>query len=126
MNADQPLAEAKRNHLWRHTVWQTDPELHPLGPRHSAEVYCCEEANGYAVWYVRRLPHADARSQKLADAGPGNPPSGVDNGDYLLAYLGRDRRDEAIMRAVLAATGAQSPAAQIAALDALAARVERL
>lgn len=126
MTPEQPLAEAKRHHLWRHTVWQTDPELHPLGPRHSAEVYCCEESNGYAVWYVRRLPHADARGQKMADAGLANLPSGVENGDYLLAYVGRDRRDEAIMRAVQAATGAASPELQIAALDALASKVGRM
>jgi hypothetical protein len=126
MNTEQAPAEAKRNHLWRHTVWQTDPELHPLGPRHSAEVYCCEESNGFAVWYVRRLPHVDARSQKTAEPGLASLPSGIDNGDYLLAYVGRDRRDEAIMHAVLVATGAGSPEMQIAALDALAGKVARL
>lgn len=101
--------ESKKNHLWRRIVWQTDPELHPLGPHHIAEVYCCEEANGYSVWYVRKLPHAD---------GPGA--SGVGNGDYLLAFFGRHQRDEAILKAVLSATGAPGQEQQIAALDALA------
>lgn len=103
------LPEAKRNHLWRCTVWQTDPALHPLGPHHRAEVYCCEEANGYGVWYVRKLSRAEMRG--LAE---------VDNGDYLLDYFGRHHRDDAITRAVLVATGAASPELQIAALDALA------
>ena len=103
------LPEAKRNHLWRCTVWQTDPELHPLGPRHSAEVYCCEESNGYGVWYVRKLSPADMRSA-----------AGVDNGDYLLGYFNRHQRDDAITRAVLVSTGAATPELQITALDALA------
>ncbi len=109
MDKIDSLPDAKRNHLWRGTVWQTDPELHPLGPRHSAEVYCCEESNGYAVWYVRKLSHAEM---------PGL--AGVENGDYLLGYFGRHERDDAITRAVLVSTGAASPALQIAALDALA------
>ncbi|MBC7415256.1 MAG: hypothetical protein H7327_10015 [Herminiimonas sp.] len=109
MDSADSLPDAKRNHLWRGTVWQTDPELHPLGPRHSAEVYCCEESNGYAVWYVRKLPHADQRAA-----------AGIDNGDYLLEYFGRHQRDDAITSAVLAANGAASPELQIAALDALA------
>lgn len=111
--------ESKKNHLWRRIVWHTDPELHPLGPHHSAEVYCCEEANGYSVWYVRRLPHAERRT---VDGGSG----GADNGDYLLAYYGRDRRDDAITRAVQIATGAASPQLQIAALDELASQVQKL
>lgn len=112
---DDTRPDAKRNHLWRCTVWQTDPELHPLGPRHSVEVYCCEESNGYAVWYVRRLPHADQRGA-----------AGIDNGDYLLGYFGRDRRDDAITRAVLVSTGPASPELQIAALDALAKDAQKV
>ena len=115
MNTAQPPAESRRNHLWRHTVWQTDPELHPLGPHHSAEVYCCEESNGHAVWYVRKLPHAD---------GPGA--GGVGNGDYLLAFFGRSQRDAAILQAVQVATGAGAAAEQIAALDVLARSAQRV
>ena len=115
MSIPDRQAEFKKNHLWRRIVWHTDPEKHPLGPHHIAEVYCCEEANGYSVWYVRKLSHAEQRSS-----------SGVDNGDYLLAYYGRDRRDDAITRAVQIATGAASPALQIAALDELASHVQKL
>ncbi len=115
MTATHHLPEAKRSHLWRHTIWHTDPEQHPLGPHHSVEVYCCEEANGYAVWYVRKLPHADARGAQ-----------GLENGDYLLHYFGRDRRDDAITRAVLVSHGAASAAEQIAALDALARSAGKL
>ena len=115
MTVTNHLPDAKRSHLWRHTIWLTDPELHPLGPHHSVEVYCCEEANGYAVWYVRKLPHADARGAH-----------GVDNGDYLLSYFGRDRRDDAITHAVLVSHGAATPEAQIAALDTLAKTVRKL
>lgn len=121
MNAEQPVTEAKRNHLWRHTVWQTDPELHPLGPRHCAEVYCCEESNGHAVWYVRKLPHADGGA-----AGAANGTVKVGNGDYLLAYFGRHQRDEAILHAVQAATGAGSAEAQIAVLDAVARSAQKI
>lgn len=109
------LPEAKRNHLWRCTVWQTDPAVHPLGPRHSAEVYCCEESNGYGVWYVRKLSRAEMRGL-----------AGVDNGDYLLDYFGRHHRDDAITRAVLVATGAASPELQIGALDALAKNARKV
>ena len=109
------LPEAKRNHPWRRTIWQTDPELHPLGPRHSAEVYCCEESNGYGVWYVRKLSHAETRGA-----------AGIDNGDYLLEYFGRFQRDDAITRAVLVATGAATPELQIAALDALAKEARKV
>ena len=122
MATDDSLPEAKKHHLWRCTVWETDPDLHPLGPRHSAEVYCCEEANGFAVWYVRKLSHADARAGLGADAVD----SDVQNGDYLLGYFAHDRRDDAITRAVLVATGAASPALQIAALDALAKTVQKV
>ncbi len=115
MSTPDHQAESKKNHLWRRIVWHTDPEVHPLGPHHSAEVYCCEEANGFSVWYVRKLSHAAQRS-----AG------GVDNGDYLLAYYGRDRRDDAITRAVQIATGAATPELQIAALDELASHVQKL
>ena len=118
MKTEQLLAEAKRNHLWRHIVWQTDPELHPLGPRHCAEVYCCEESNGHAVWYVRKLPHADGPA-----AGSNLQ---VGNGDYLLAFFGRHQRDEAILHAVTAATGAASAGAQIGALDALARTAQKV
>lgn len=115
MATQNVLSEAKKQHLWRHTIWQTDPEQHPLGPHHRAEVYCCEEANGYAVWYVRRLPHADQRGTQ-----------GVTNGDYLLTYFGRDHRDDAITRAVLVATGAATPDLQIAALDELARHAQKV
>lgn len=115
MEPNDTLPESKRAHLWRWTVWQTDPELHPLGPRHSAEVYCCEEANGFAVWYVRKLPHADQRGA-----------AGVDNGDYLLGFFARNRRDDAITRAVQVATGAASSDLQIAALDALAQTAQKV
>lgn len=113
--ADAP--EAKKNHLWRRTIWQTDPDQHPLGPRHSAEVYCCEESNGFAVWYVRKLPHGERR---------GTGTHGIDNGDYLLAYYSRDRRDDAIMRAVHVATGAETPELQISELDDLARHGQKL
>lgn len=115
MSTIDQQAESKKNHLWRRIVWHTDPEEHPLGPHHSAEVYCCEEANGYSVWYVRKLSHAERR-------GAG----GVDNGDYLLAYFGRDRRDDAITRAVQIATGAATPDLQIGVLDELASQVQKL
>ena len=71
-----PIAESKKNHLWRKTVWHTDPDERPLMAAHSVEVYCCEEVNGYAVWYVRRL----------GKTGPGGM-SGVENGDYLLRFF---------------------------------------
>src|SRR5690606_13267842 len=70
------VPESKKSHLWRKIVWHTDPEVSPLGPYHSIEVYCCEEANGYAVWYVRKLGKDDGRGM-----------SGMENGDYLLRYF---------------------------------------
>ncbi|MDP9108101.1 MAG: hypothetical protein M3N23_03400 [Pseudomonadota bacterium] len=90
------IAESKKNHVWRKTVWHTDPDQHPLTAAHSVEVYCCEEANGYAVWYVRKLGKNDGRGRAT-----------VDNGDYLLRYFARDQRDAAIEWAVLAATGGE-------------------
>ncbi|MES2830984.1 MAG: hypothetical protein V4695_03220 [Pseudomonadota bacterium] len=111
----ETIPEGKKNHLWRCTIWQTDPELHPLGPHHSVSVYCCEEANGYAVWYVRRLPHANQ-----------NTVPGVENGDYLLSYFGRNRRDDAITFAVHASTSSASSELQIAALDERAKHVQKI
>jgi hypothetical protein len=108
------ITESKKNHLWRKIVWQTDPEEHPLGPWHVAEVYCCEESNGYAVWYVRKLARDD---------GLGLP--GVENADYLLNYFGKHHRDEAIERAVLIANAAGSAAETISALDQLAKSAQR-
>lgn len=115
MSLPDLLPEVMRQNIWRMTIWQTDPELHPLGPRHSVEVYCCEEANGFAVWYVRRLPHAEQRDLH-----------GVENGDYLLSYFSRDRRDDAITRAVLISHGATTPELQIAALDRLALQAQKV
>ena len=103
------IAESKKNHLWRKVVWHTDPEEYPLGPYHSAEVYCCEESNGYSVWYVRKLSKDDKR---------GVP--GVENADYLLGFFNKNGRDEAIERAVLIAHSAQSADQVIEALDKLA------
>jgi hypothetical protein len=105
-----PIPESKKSHLWRKVVWHTDPEDHPLGPFHSVEVYCCEESNGYAVWYVRRLANNDGRGV-----------SGIENGDYLLDYYAKNSRDDAIERAVLVANSDPSSDKIIAALDALAA-----
>jgi hypothetical protein len=104
-----PIPESKKSHLWRKVVWHTDPEDHPLGPFHSVEVYCCEESNGYAVWYVRRLANNDGRGT-----------SGIENGDYLLDYYGKNNRDDAIERAVLVSNSDPSTDKVIAALDALA------
>jgi hypothetical protein len=109
------IPESKKNHLWRKTVWYTDPEEFPLGPHHSVEVYCCEESNGYAVWYARRLAKDDARNS-----------SGVANGDYLLNFYGRNGRDEAIERAVLVANSDTSTDKLIAALDTLAKDAQKV
>lgn len=106
----QNIAESKKNHLWRKVVWHTDPEEFPLGPFHHAEVYCCEESNGYAVWYVRRLAREDQRGVH-----------GMENGDYLLDFFSRTGRDDAIERAVLAANLGATPEEVIVALDKLAA-----
>ncbi len=115
MTTFDKIPDGKKNHLWRCTIWHTDPELHPLGPHHSVEIYCCEEANGFAVWYVRKLPQTGPHSA-----------SDVENGDYLLSYFGRNRRDDAIAYAVLASTGSESPESQIAALDKLAKNVQKM
>lgn len=109
------IPESKKNHLWRKTIWHTDPEAFPLGPHHSAEIYCCEESNGYAVWYARRLARDDRRNTGQAE-----------NGDYLLRYFAADRRDEAIEFAVLHANSDASPDQVIAALDALARQTQRI
>ena len=93
---DHLIAESKKNHIWRKTVWHTDPDQHPLTAAHSVEVYCCEEANGFAVWYVRKLGKNDGRGRGT-----------VGNGDYLLRYFARDQRDDAIEWAVLVATGGE-------------------
>ena len=111
----QSIPESKKNHLWRKIVWHTDPEQFPLGPYHSAEVYCCEESNGYAVWYVRKLAKDDARGNK-----------GVENGDYLLRYYGKSGRDDAIEHAVLTANSHANAEELIAALDSLAAQAQRV
>jgi hypothetical protein len=111
----ESIPESKKNHLWRKTVWHTDPEQFPLGPHHSVEVYCCEESNGYAVWYARRLAKEDKRNG-----------SGTDNGDYLLNFYGRNGRDDAIERAVRLATSDDSADQVIAALDALARNAQKV
>ena len=109
------IPESKKNHLWRKTIWHTDPEISPLGPHHSVEVYCCEESNGYAVWYARRLAKDDARNS-----------SGTDNGDYLLAYFSKNARDDAIERAVMIANSDASVDKVIAAIDALAKSAQKV
>lgn len=109
------VVEAKKNHLWRKTIWHTDPENHPLGPAHSVEVYCSEESNGYAVWYVRKLGKDDLR-------GLGS----TENGDYLIAYYARTARDEAIERAVLLAHVDPSLEGIIKKLDALTATAQKI
>jgi len=111
----QSVPESKKSHLWRKIVWHTDPEVAPLGPYHSVEVYCCEEANGYAVWYVRKLGKDDGR---------GAP--GTENGDYLLRYFSKTQRDEAIEHAVLVANSAPDANTVIARLDTLAQAAQRV
>lgn len=106
MDYNDPIAESKKNHVWRKTVWHTDPDEHPLTPANSAEVYCCEESNGYGVWYVR----------KLGKSGPTGI-AGVDNGDYLLKYFSRLRRNEAIEWAVLMSNSAADVADIVRNLD---------
>ena len=109
------IPESKKNHLWRKVVWHTDPDEAPLGPYHSAEVYCCEESNGYAVWYVRKLSKDDKRGAQ-----------GVENADYLLNYFPKSGRDAAIERAVLISNSDASTDQVIANLDALAAAAQRV
>jgi hypothetical protein len=109
------VAESKKNHVWRKMIWHTDPDEHPLGPHHSAEVYCCEEVNGYAVWYVRRLARED---------NVGNPD--VDNADYLLVYFAKHKRDEAIEYAVLVSNSHQSADETLKALDELSKSAQKV
>jgi len=109
------VPESKKNHIWRKVVWHTDPAERPLGPHHSAEVYCCEETNGYAVWYVRRL----AREDRLGDPA-------VDNADYLLSFFGKTKRDEAIEYAVLAANSHASADEVLLALDRLSKSAQKV
>lgn len=109
------IAETKKNHLWRKVIWHTDPDEHPLGPYHSVEIYCCEEANGYSVWYVRKLPKDDARGVK-----------GVDSADYLLNFYSKTGRDDAIERAVLLANCASSADEIVRELDTLASNAQKV
>lgn len=109
------IPESKKNHLWNKVVWHTDPDHSPLGPFHSVEVYCCEESNGFAVWYVRRLPKDDKRGR-----------SDIDNGDYLLNYFSKNDRNAAIERAVLISNSAATPEKVIETLDALAAAAQKV
>ncbi len=109
------IPESKKSHLWHKVVWHTDPEQYPLGPMHSIEVYCCEEANGYSIWYVRKLAKDDARGRK-----------GLENGDYLLSYFSKNARNAAIERAVLIANGDASVDRVIEALDGLAAGAQKV
>ena len=109
------IAETKKNHLWRKIVWQTDPDEHPLGPARYVEIYCCEESNGFAVWYVRRLAKDDTRG--LAN---------VESGDYMLDFFAKNDRDNALERAVLLANGADNVDKIIASLDQLATKAKRL
>ncbi len=111
----ETIAEFKKSHIWRKIVWRTDDDLHPLGPHHHAEVYCCEETNGFTVWYVRRL----AKEDKL-----GNPDTA--NGDYLISYFAKNKRDEAIEHAVLIANAAATPEAVLLSLDELSKSAQRV
>lgn len=107
------IPESKKSHLWRKVIWHTDPDLHPLGPYHSAEVYCCEESNGYAVWYVRKL-------------AKGRGAVGVENADYLLNYFPKTGRDDAIERAVLIANSDASVDKVIENLDKIAMSAQKV
>jgi hypothetical protein len=109
------IPESKKSHLWRKLIWHTDPDEHPLGPNHSVEVYCCEESNGYAVWYVRRLGKDDPRGVE-----------GTENADYLLNFFSKNARDEAIERAVLISNSDASTDRVIEALDRLAAAAQKV
>ncbi len=109
------IPESKKNHVWRKVVWHTDADEHPLGPHHSVEVYCCEETNGYAVWYVRKL----AKDDKLGD-------SSLENADYLLSFFAKNRRDDAIEHAVLAANSHPSVHDTLIALDKLAKSAQKV
>lgn len=109
------ISETKKNHLWRKVIWQTNPDEFPLGPFHHVEVYCCEESNGFAVWYVRRLSKDDQRGVR-----------GTESGDYLLDFFPKTRRDDAIERAVLIANSAAEDERIIEALDQLAAQGKKV
>lgn len=109
------VPESKRSHLWRKVVWHTDPDEAPLGPHHSVEVYCCEESNGYAIWYVRKLGRADVRGTKS-----------LENGDYLIQYFPLSRRDAAIERAVLLANSGSTIEELVAKLDEVASAAQRI
>ena len=109
------IPESKKNHLWRKVVWHTDPDVHPLGPYHSVEVYCCEESNGYSVWYVRKLSKDDKRGI-----------AGVENADYLLNFYSKTARDDAIERAVLISNSDASVDKVIENLDKLAAAASKV
>lgn len=109
------IVESKKNHLWRKTVWHTDPDDHPLMAAHSAEVYCCEEINGFAVWYVR----------KLGKTGPSGI-AGIDNGDYLLRFFSKKQRDEAIEWAVLISHHAAGVAEVVVGLDSRIANGQKV
>lgn len=109
------IPETKKSHLWRKVVWHTDPDEHPLGPHHWVEIYCCEESNGYAVWYVRKLSKDDAR---------GVP--GVESADYLLNFYSKTSRDDAIERAVLLANCAPAADQIIRELDTLASKAQKV
>ena len=109
------IPESKKSHLWRKVVWHTDPEEHPLGPYHSVEVYCCEESNGYSIWYVRRLSKEDGR---------GLP--GTENADYLLDYFPASQRDAALERAVLIANSDTAAEKVIENLDKIAMSAKKV
>ncbi len=109
------VAESKKNHVWRKVFWHTNPDEHPLSAAHSVEVYCCEEANGYAVWYTRKLKRNDGRGL----------PS-IENGDYLMRYFSRLRRDEAIEWAVLIANNPAGVDAVIVGLDELVPAAQKV
>lgn len=109
------IPESKKSHVWHKVVWHTDPEEFPLGPMHSVEIYCCEEANGFSIWYVRRLAKDDSRGNK-----------GMDNGDYLLNYFSKHGRDLAIERAVLIANAGSNPDEIIRGLDTAAAAAQKV
>ena len=78
-------------------------------------MYCSEESNGYAIWYVRRLGKDDRRGL-----------SHTENGDYLIAYYSRTARDEAIERAVLIANSDPLVERVIEKLDTLAAAAQKV
>ena len=109
------VPESKKSHLWHKIIWHTDPEEFPLGPFHSIEIYCCEEANGYAIWYVRRLAKDDSRGRK-----------GIENGDYLLKYFSKHDRDAAVASAVLISNSGASIDKIIEEIDSLAAAAQKV